>query len=76
MPSDHPNSKNYVTPSPNSHENGVLAGYFFKNSNYVYKHPSTYIKGGFCEKVRGLIQLFKVCLQYSPQLIALRRNKS
>ena len=25
--------------SLNSHENDVLAGYFFKNSNYVYKHP-------------------------------------
>ena len=27
-------------PSLNSHENGVLAGCFFKNSKYVYKHPS------------------------------------
>ena len=26
--------------SLNSHENGVLAGCFFKNSKYVYKHPS------------------------------------
>ena len=28
------------SPSLNSHENGVLAGCFFKNSKYVYKHPS------------------------------------
>ena len=28
-------------PSLNSHENGVLAGCFFKNSKYVYKLPLT-----------------------------------
>ena len=28
------------SPSLNSHENGVLAGCIFKNSKYVYKHPS------------------------------------
>ena len=34
------------SPSLNSHENGVLAGYFFKNSKYVYKHPSHLIALG------------------------------
>ena len=52
-------------PSLNSRENGVLAGYFFKNSNYVYKHPSTFIKGAFFGKVRGQIQIFKVYLHSS-----------
>lgn len=33
-------------PSLNSHENGVLAGCFFKNSKYVYKHPSHLITLG------------------------------
>ena len=40
------NSKRFLVgcfakiPSLNSHENGVLAGCFFKNSKYVYKHHS------------------------------------
>ena len=50
--------------SLNSHENGVLAGYFFKNSKYVY-NPPTYIKGAFFGKVRGQIQIFKVYLHSS-----------
>ena len=33
-------------PSLNSHENGVLAGYFFKNSKYIYKYPSQLIALG------------------------------
>ena len=52
-------------PSLNSHEKGVLVGCFFKNSKYVYKHLSTYVKGAFCRKVRGQIQIFKVYLQSS-----------
>ena len=41
------NSKRFLVgcfakvPSLNSHENGVLAGCFFKNSKYVYKLPLT-----------------------------------
>ena len=63
-------------PSLNSHENGVLAGCFFKNSKYVYKHPSTYIKGAFCRKVRGQSQIFKVYLQSSLSfLIVLGESK-
>ena len=40
------NSKRFLVgcfakvPSLNSHEKGILAGCFFKNSKYVYKHPS------------------------------------
>ena len=34
------------SPSLNSHEKGILAGYFFKNSKYVYKHPSHLIALG------------------------------
>ena len=52
-------------PSLNSHENGVLVGCFFKNSKYVYKHLSTYVKVAFCRKVRGLIQIFILFLQSS-----------
>ena len=32
--------------SLNSHENGVLAGYFFKNSKYIYKYSSQLIALG------------------------------
>ena len=46
MPSDHPNSKKLRYPSLNSHENGVLRGYFFKNSKNVYKHSSHLIALG------------------------------
>ena len=45
-------------PSLNSHENGILAGCFFKNSKYVYNHLSTYVKAGFWEKVDGLMAKF------------------
>ena len=34
------------SPSLNSHENGVLAGCFFKNSKYIYKYPSQLIALG------------------------------
>ena len=34
------------SPSLNSHENGVLAGYFFKNSKYIYKYSSQLISLG------------------------------
>ena len=46
------NSKRFLVgcfakvPSLNSHENGVWAGCFFKNSKYVYKHPSHLIALG------------------------------
>ena len=46
------NSKRFLVgcfakvPSLNSHEKGILAGYFFKNSKYVYKHPSHLIALG------------------------------
>ena len=46
------NSKRFLVgcfakvPSLNSHEKGILAGYFFKNSKYVYKYPSHLIALG------------------------------
>ena len=36
----------------------------------------TYIKGAFFRKVRGQIQIFKIYLQYPPQLIALGTTKT
>ena len=62
-------------PSLNSHENGVLRGYFFKNSKYVY-NPPIYIKGAFFGKVRGQIQIFKVYLHSSLSFNSRRNNQN
>ena len=61
---------NLKMPSLNSHENGVLAGCLFKNSNYVYNPPYLYKRSFFSEKYVVKFKYSKYIYIHPSHLIA------